>query len=109
MALWVAGVQSPWGPLRDRVELAELFHPKRKEYGLLILCSWWHQFSPPQAEMPERVLVTGSHPWAEDMSAKGLEQRTPWALAKLEAKLVIRTFVPRKQGRRESHTGKRVA
>lgn len=43
------------------------------------------------------------------MSAKDLEQRTPWALAKLEAKLVVRTFVPRKQGRRESHTGKRVA
>lgn len=63
----MVGIVGSWGsvprkPLRDRVELAELSHPKRKEYELLVLCAWWHQFSPLQAEMPEGVLVTGSHP-----------------------------------------------
>ena len=43
------------------------------------------------------------------MSEKGLEGSTLWALANLEAKLVVRTFVRRKQGRGESHTGKCVA
>ena len=40
---------------------------------------------------------------------QGDRGRAPWALAYPEAKLVARAFVPRKRGRRESHTGKCIA